>query len=57
MKELGVDIDFIQNGDIVGALRAVDGDADLLIGIGSAPEGVITAAAVRGLKGALEGKL
>ncbi len=57
LKELGVDIDFIQNGDIVGALRAVDGDADLLIGIGSAPEGVITAAAVRGLKGAFEGKL
>jgi fructose-1,6-bisphosphatase class II len=57
LKKMEVEIDFIQNGDIVGALRAVDGDADLLMGIGSAPEGVITATAVKGLKGIFEGKL
>jgi len=56
LKELGVKLDLIKNGDIVGALRAVDGDADLLLGIGSAPEGVITATAVRGLGGVMEGK-
>jgi len=57
MRQLGVNMELIQNGDIVGAMRAVDGDADLLLGIGSAPEGVITAAAVKGLNGVFEGKL
>ena len=38
MKQMGVNVELIQNGDIVGAMRAVDGDADLLLGIGSAPE-------------------
>ncbi len=57
MKQMGVNVELIQNGDIVGAMRAVDGDADLLLGIGSAPEGVITATAVKGLKGVFEGKL
>ena len=57
MKQMGVNVELIQNGDIVGAMRAVDGDADLLLGIGSAPEGVITATAVKGLNGVFEGKL
>ena len=57
MKQIGVNVELIQNGDIVGAMRAVDGDADLLLGIGSAPEGVITATAVKGLNGVFEGKL
>ena len=56
MRQLGVNVKLIQNGDIVGAMRAVDGDADLLLGIGSAPEGVITATAVKGLNGVFEGK-
>ena len=57
MRQLDVNVELIQNGDIVGAMRAVNGDADLLLGIGSAPEGVITAAAVKGLNGVFEGKL
>ena len=57
LKEMGVKLELIQNGDIVGGLRAVNGDADLLLGIGSAPEGVITAVAVKGLNGVFEGKL
>ena len=57
LERMGVQLELIQNGDIVAALRAVDGDIDLLLGIGSAPEGVIAATAIRGLKGSFEGKL
>jgi fructose-1,6-bisphosphatase II len=48
-----------QDGDVSPAIRAasVDGDIDLLIGIGGAPEGVLTAAAVRGLGGHMEARL
>ncbi len=55
--DLGVQVDLIQNGDIVGAMRAVNGDADLLLGIGSAPEGVISSVAVKGLNGVFQGKM
>mgnify|MGYP002525686202 CR=1 FL=1 len=54
---VGGPIGLIQNGDIVGAMRAVNGDADLLLGIGSAPEGVISAVAVKGLKGVFQGRM
>ena len=41
----------IGDGDVPAALNAVDpeSDIDLLMGIGAAPEGVITATALRGL--------
>ena len=57
LKEMNVNIELIQNGDIVAAMRVVEGHADLLLGIGSAPEGVITAAGIKGLNGVFEGKL
>ncbi|MEJ7718375.1 MAG: fructose-bisphosphatase class II [Thermoleophilaceae bacterium] len=42
-----------------GALAALlaDGDADLLMGIGGTPEGVMTACAVRALGGGMKGRL
>lgn len=48
-----------QDGDVDPAVRAAraDGDIDLLIGIGGAPEGVLTAAAVRGLGGHMQARL
>jgi len=48
-----------RDGDVDPALRAarVDGDIDLVIGIGGAPEGVLTAAAVRGLGGHMQARL
>jgi fructose-1,6-bisphosphatase II len=48
-----------QDGDVDPAVRAAraDGDIDLLIGIGGAPEGVLTAAAVRGLGGHIPARL
>ncbi|TWG07806.1 class II fructose-bisphosphatase [Saccharopolyspora dendranthemae] len=46
-------------GDVGGSLEVLlpDGDADLLLGIGGTPEGVMTAAAVRALGGDMLGRL
>ncbi len=59
LRELQVSVPLIGDGDVSAALNAADpnNDIDLLMGIGAAPEGVITAAALRGLGGHFEGKL
>ena len=59
LKQHDVDIVLIGDGDIVAALNAADpnSDIDMLMGIGAAPEGVITATALRGLKAPFEGRL
>jgi len=57
MKSFGVNPILIGDGDVTGGLKAVEGDIDLLYGIGAAPEGVITATAVRALGGFFEGQL
>jgi fructose-1,6-bisphosphatase/sedoheptulose 1,7-bisphosphatase-like protein len=47
------------DGDVSAAIWAArsDGPFDLLMGIGAAPEGVISATAIRGLGGVFEGRL
>lgn len=47
------------DGDVAGALDALlpDGDADLLMGIGGTPEGVMTACAVGALGGFMQGRI
>jgi fructose-1,6-bisphosphatase II len=47
------------DGDVAGSLEALlpDGDADLLMGIGGTPEGVLTACAARALGGGMQGRL
>ena len=59
LKQHGVNIILIGDGDITAALNAADPDSDIdmLMGIGAAPEGVITATALRGLKAPFEGRL
>lgn len=57
IRAAGAQLQLIGDGDIAGALRAATGRADLLLGIGAAPEGVITATALRGLGGFFEGRL
>ncbi len=57
MHSFGVQPILIGDGDITGGLKAVEGTVDLLYGIGAAPEGVITATAVRALGGFFEGQL
>ena len=59
LKQHDVDIVLIGDGDIAAALNASDPDSDIdmLMGIGAAPEGVITATALRGLNAPFEGRL
>ena len=47
------------DGDISAALWAAEpsGPYDMLLGIGAAPEGVITATAIQGIGGVFEGRL
>lgn len=56
LHALGVSVSLIPDGDVAGALRVVrpDPDADVLVGVGGAPEGVITACAVRLLGGDMQ---
>jgi len=59
LKALEVTPVLIGDGDIAAGLNAADpnSEIDLLMGIGAAPEGVITATALRGLGAPFEGRL
>jgi fructose-1,6-bisphosphatase II len=59
VREIGARAKLFGDGDIVNALLAVlgDGRVDVLMGIGGAPEGVITACAVRALGGDMCGRI
>ena len=59
IREAGGRVQLITDGDVSGALNAVSPDrtADFLWGIGGTPEGVISAAAVKCIGGALVGRL
>ena len=59
LNQYDVDVVLIGDGDIAAALNAADpnSEIDMLMGIGAAPEGVITATALRGLKAPFEGRL
>ncbi len=59
LNQHDIDIMLIGDGDIAAALNAADphSDIDMLMGIGAAPEGVITATALRGLGAPFEGRL
>jgi fructose-1,6-bisphosphatase II len=59
LRAVGAEVLTPTDGDIAGALAALlpDGGADLLMGIGGTPEGVMTACAVRALGGFMQGRL
>ena len=59
VRAAGARIRLIQDGDVVGALTTCfpDTGADILIGIGGTPEGVITACALKSLGGEQLGRL
>ena len=59
LRKMNVNINFITDGDISGALSVV-GDKplnDIYLGIGGAPEGVLTAAALSCLNGQMKARL
>ncbi|MGZ8611332.1 MAG: class II fructose-bisphosphatase [Actinomycetota bacterium] len=59
-REVGARVFLIADGDVAGAIAAATSNRsgiDLLIGIGGTPEGVIAAAALKCLGGAIQGRL
>lgn len=59
VREAGARIKLIQDGDVAAAISAAKAGTgvDLLLGIGGTPEGVIAAAAIKCLGGAIQGRL
>ena len=59
VREAGARIRLIPDGDVAGAISTAwpGTGADILFGIGGTPEGVITAAALRCMGGAMQGRL
>src|SRR5438876_6951758 len=60
LRAAGARVTLIRDGDVAPAIAAAHGgiaEVDLLMGIGGTPEGVIAAAAIKCLGGALQGRL
>jgi fructose-1,6-bisphosphatase II len=59
IRRTGARIRFISDGDVAGAISAArpHTGVDMLIGIGGTPEGVIAAAALKCMGGAIQGRL
>ena len=59
LRAAGAHVSTPADGDVAGALAVLlpDGDADMLMGIGGTPEGVMTACAAKALGGAMQGRL
>ncbi|MEU4434863.1 class II fructose-bisphosphatase [Nocardia rhamnosiphila] len=59
VRDAGARIRLISDGDVAGAIAAArpDSGTDILVGIGGTPEGIIAAAAMRCMGGALQGRL
>ncbi|HTT59573.1 MAG TPA: class II fructose-bisphosphatase [Acidimicrobiales bacterium] len=59
VREAGARVISITDGDVAGAIATgwPDSGVDLLVGIGGTPEGVIAAAALKGLGGEIQGIL
>ena len=59
IRETGARIRLIQDGDVSGIIAATQPEAgvDIFLGIGGAPQGVLAAAALRGVGGQMQGRL
>lgn len=59
LHHAGAAVIALPDGDVAGALATLlpDGDADLLLGIGGTPEGIMTACAVQALGGCMQARL
>ncbi|MEY4131153.1 MAG: class fructose-bisphosphatase [Actinomycetota bacterium] len=59
IRAAGARIRLIPDGDVAGAISTAwpDSGADIMFGIGGTPEGVIAAAALKGMGGELQGRL
>jgi fructose-1,6-bisphosphatase II len=59
LREAGARVNLIRDGDVAPSIAAAQAftGVDMLMGIGGTPEGVISAAAIKCLGGALQGRL
>jgi fructose-1,6-bisphosphatase II len=59
LREAGARVNLIRDGDVAPAIAAAQEGTgvDMLMGVGGTPEGVISAAAIKSLGGAMQGKL
>ncbi|WP_162555863.1 class II fructose-bisphosphatase [Reichenbachiella versicolor] len=59
IETLGATVALHDEGDVIGSILALveESEIDVLMGIGGAPEAVVTAAAVKALGGGMQGKL
>ncbi|MDK2955285.1 MAG: fructose,6-bisphosphatase [Desulfovibrionales bacterium] len=57
IRKAGARIQLHTDGDVAGSLMAVTNTVDMMIGTGGTPEGVLSAAAIRGLGGEMQGYL
>jgi fructose-1,6-bisphosphatase II len=59
LREVGASVRLITDGDVAPSIAAsrVQSTVDLLMGVGGTPEGVISAAAIKCLGGAIQGRL
>jgi fructose-1,6-bisphosphatase II len=59
LRSAGARVHLIRDGDVAPSIAAAHGgsEVDLLMGVGGTPEGVISAAAIKCLGGALQGRL
>jgi fructose-1,6-bisphosphatase II len=59
LRDVGAKVRLITDGDVAPAIAAARAQSavDLLMGVGGTPEGVISAAAIKCLGGAMQGKL
>ena len=59
IRSAGARIRLIPDGDVAGAIATAwpESGADVLFGVGGTPEGVIAAAALKGMGGEIQGKL
>lgn len=56
-REAGAKVKLINDGDIAAVIEVATGNADLYLGIGGAPEGVLAAAALKTLGGQMQCRL
>jgi fructose-1,6-bisphosphatase II len=59
LRRAGASVTTPSDGDVAGALEALmpSGEADLLMGVGGTPEGVMTACAARAIGGGMQARL
>src|SRR6202007_2486264 len=60
VRKAGAAVSLITDGDVAGVIHTADPEdtgIDIYMGIGGAPEGVLAAAALRGIGGQMQGRL